>query len=85
MGKYRKGSRITCMEELVRQDVVFFRDKVLHRSFFQSWQIRYAINQIERGTLFRADERYVPMKDWNRMFDGSDYEKESRGTEESHE
>ena len=28
------------MEELVKQDVVFFREKVLHRSFFQSWQIR---------------------------------------------
>lgn len=63
MGKYKKGSRITCLEELVRQDVVFFRDKVLHRSFFQSWQIRYAIIQIESGTLFRADERSVPMKD----------------------
>lgn len=34
MGKYRKGSRITCMEELVKQDVVFFREKVLHRAFF---------------------------------------------------
>ena len=36
MGKYRKGSRITCMEELVKQDVVFFYEKVLHRSFLQS-------------------------------------------------
>lgn len=85
MGKYKKGSRITCLEELVRQDVVFFRDKVLHRSFFQLWQIRYAIIQIERGTLFRADERSVPMKDWNRMFDGSDYEKEFWGEEVDHE
>lgn len=55
MGKYKKGSRITCLEELVRQDMVFFRDKVLHRSFFQSWQIRYAIIQIEKGVLFRAE------------------------------
>lgn len=55
MGKYKKGSRITCIEELVRQDVVFFRDKVLHRSFFQSWQIRYAVFQIQLGTLFRAE------------------------------
>lgn len=55
MGKYKKGSRITCLEELVRQDVVFFSDKVLHRSFFQSWQIRYAVFQIEHGTLFRAE------------------------------
>lgn len=55
MGKYSKGSRITCMEELVKQDVVFFREKVLHRGFFQSWQIRYAIIQIEKGLLFRAE------------------------------
>ena len=55
MGKYKKGSRITCMEELVKQDVVFFREKVLHWSFFQSWQIRYAIIQIEKGVLFRAE------------------------------
>lgn len=69
MGKYRKGSRITCMEELVKQDVVFFREKVLHRGFFQSWQIRYAIIQIERGTLFRAEK----------ADDGSDYEKKFWG------
>lgn len=75
MGKYRKGSRITCMEELVKQDVVFFREKVLHRSFFQSWQIRYAIIQIERGTLFRAEK----------ADDSSDYEKEFWGTEADHE
>lgn len=56
MGKYKKGSRITCIEELVKQDVVFFRDKVLHRSFFQSWQIHYAIVQIEKGVLFRAEK-----------------------------
>lgn len=56
MGKYKKGSRITCLEELVRQDIVFFSDKVLHRSFFQSWQIRYAVFQIEHGTLFRAEK-----------------------------
>lgn len=55
MGKYRKGSRINCMEELVKQDVVFFHEKVLHWSFFQSWQIRYAIIEIERGALFRAE------------------------------
>lgn len=85
MGKYRKGSRITCMEELVKQDVVFFREKVLHRSFFQSWQIRYAIIQIERGTLFRADECYDPKKVWSRKADGSDYDKEFWGTEENPE
>ena len=66
MGKYRKGSRITCIEELAKQDVVFFRDKVLHRSFFQSWQMRYAIIQIAQGTLFHADN----------ASDGSDYYKE---------
>lgn len=75
MGKYKKGSRITCLEELVKQDMVFFRDKVLHRSFFQSWQIRYAIIQIERGTLFRA----------KKTDDGSDYEKEFCGEEVDHE
>lgn len=75
MGKYKKGSRITCLEELVKQDMVFFREKVLHRSFFQSWQIRYAIIQIERGTLFRAEK----------TDDGSDYEKEFCGEEVDHE
>ena len=43
------------MEELVKQDVVFFHEKVLHWSFFQSWQIRYAIIEIERGALFHAE------------------------------
>lgn len=32
-----------------------------------------------------VDKRYDAMEDWNQRADGSDYEKEFRGTEESHE
>ena len=83
--KYIRGSQISCMEELVKQNVVFFHEKALHRSFFLSWQIRYALVQIEKGTLFRADERYDAKKCWNQRAAGSDYEKGFWGTEDSHE
>lgn len=54
--KYRRGSKICCIEELTAQRVVFLRDKPLHRSFFQSWQIRYAMEQMQRGNLYRAEK-----------------------------
>lgn len=69
--KYKRGSRISCMEELLSQETVFFRGKVLHKSFFKSWQIRYTEEQIRLGTLCRAEK----------MGDGSDYEKQFLGTE----
>ena len=54
--KYRRGSKICCIEELAAQRVVFLKDKPLHRSFFRSWQIRYVMVQIQRGNLYRAEK-----------------------------
>lgn len=73
--KYKQGSRIFCIEELAKQNVIFFNGKAIHRGFFQSWQIRYAIVQIEAGRLFHAEK----------VSDGSDYDKEFWGTEENPE
>lgn len=58
--KYKRGSRICCIEELAAQKIVFFRDKPIHSSFFLSWQMRYAMVQIQNGTLYRAEKEDTP-------------------------
>ena len=52
--KYRKGKPITSFDELCRQEYVYFFDKITHRGWFQSWQIRLALLYIERGYLHYA-------------------------------
>lgn len=58
--KYKRGSKICCMDELCAQKMIFFRDKPLHASFFLSWQTRYAMVQIQMGTLYRAEKEDSP-------------------------
>lgn len=71
--KYKRGSRICCLDELAAQEVVFFRDKVLHHSFFQSWQMRLVIMLIQNGSLYRAEKANEQ--------DGNNYDKDFWGTE----
>lgn len=55
--KYRKGKRITSLEELYKQDFVYVFDKITHRGWFGSWQIRFAQQCINRGILFYAHRK----------------------------
>lgn len=52
--KYQKGEPITSFDELCRQEYVYFFDKITHREWFQSWQIRLALRYIKRGYLHYA-------------------------------
>lgn len=53
--KYRRGCRILSLDELARQEVVFWRDKPTARGWFLSWQFRMACNAISpRGVIFYA-------------------------------
>ncbi len=54
--KYRKGSRILSLDELVKQEVVYFYDKITHRGWFLSWQFRLAQKYVERGCLYYAEK-----------------------------
>ena len=52
--KYKKGGPITSLEELAKQDFVYFFDKIQPKGWFKSWQIRYAEGQIKLGRIFYA-------------------------------
>lgn len=49
--KYAKGDVITSFDELLRQDFVYFVDKITPRGWFMSWQIRMAYNAIRGGMI----------------------------------
>lgn len=53
--KWRRGPHITSLDELVRQDMVFWRDKPTSKGWFMSWQFRMATNAIgKNGVVFYA-------------------------------
>ena len=53
--KYRKGDPITSLDELSKQEFIYFFDKITHRGWFMSWQFRMAKQFIERGCLYYAE------------------------------
>lgn len=53
--KYRKGNKITSLDELAKQEFVYFFDKITHCGWFMSWQFRLATMYIERGWLYYAE------------------------------
>lgn len=53
--KYRKGGHILTLDELARQDFVYWYDKVVHHGWFKSWQLRFAECHIgENGCIYYA-------------------------------
>ncbi|MBQ4121637.1 MAG: hypothetical protein IJD35_06450 [Clostridia bacterium] len=53
--KYRKGGHILSLDELVKQDFVYWHDKIHPRGWFLSWQFRMAADNIgENGCIFYA-------------------------------
>lgn len=54
--KYRKGERITSLDDLSEQEFVYFFDKITHRGWFMSWQYRLAKHYIDRGCLYYAEK-----------------------------
>ena len=53
--KYRKGEKITSLDELVKQEFVYFYDKITHIGWVCSWQLRLAHKYIIRGCLYYAE------------------------------
>lgn len=53
--KYKQGERIWSLEELERQEFVFFNGKVYHNGFWKSWQFRWVLERLKNGQLFKAE------------------------------
>ena len=60
MKKYTPGQRITSMDELAEQDMIYFVSggycKPYHKGWFLSWSLRTAHYYLEKGVLYRADK-----------------------------
>lgn len=54
--KYRKGEKITSLDELAKQEFIYFRDYITHRGWFTNWQFTLVNSYIERGFLYYAVE-----------------------------
>lgn len=54
MGKYEKGEVITSLDELVKQEFVYWNDKITHFGWFISWQLRMTFVALNRGTIRKA-------------------------------
>jgi len=52
--KYRKGERITSIDEMLEQEFVYWNDKITHNGWFGSWQLRMTKMAIERGIIYKA-------------------------------
>jgi len=52
--KYAKGEPITSLDELMKQDVVFWFNKVVPKGWFQNWQMRLAQSYVTYKHLFKA-------------------------------
>lgn len=53
--KYRKGGKITSLDDLAKQEFIYFFDKITHHGWFMSWQFSLAKRYIERGWLYYAE------------------------------
>ena len=52
--KYKKGERITSLDEFIEQEFVYFPYGVRHRGYAQSQQIRLIAMMIKSGNLHKA-------------------------------
>lgn len=52
--KYKKGEIIKSLNEMMAQEFIYCGDKILHKGWFGSWQIRMAQTFIDRGFIFKA-------------------------------
>lgn len=53
--KYRQGDRITSLDDMMKQELVYFHGKIYHKGWFQNWSLRMAANLVgANGMIFYA-------------------------------
>ena len=53
--KYRRGGRILSLDELSRQEFIFWGSKVTHCGWFLSWQLRMVVRSVgPHGCIYYA-------------------------------
>lgn len=54
MKKYYKGRVIRSLDELAKQEFIFFGHKVYHKGWYLSWPLRNVLALLEGGKIFEA-------------------------------
>jgi hypothetical protein len=54
--KFIKGELIKDLNELMDQEFIFHQHKVIHRGWFQNWQLYWAILWISECRLYKAEK-----------------------------
>lgn len=54
MSKYIKGEPITCVDELMKQEFIYFYDRLVPFGWFQDWQIGWARLVCKSNLVFEA-------------------------------
>ena len=49
--KFHKGGPVLSLDELARQEFVYFHDKIYHRGWFASWQLSWCAARIKFGEI----------------------------------
>ncbi len=52
--RFRPGVPIRSLDELTRQEFVFFNGKLYHKGWFASWQLMWCATHIRYGELLYA-------------------------------
>ena len=52
--KYRKGAAIRSVDDLLKQEFVYFDDKIYHCGWVRSWQLGMVVRHMENGRIFYA-------------------------------
>lgn len=64
--KFKKGDKITSLDELASQKWIYVFDKITHNGWFMSWQFRMAQSFLQRGNLYYA----LPNEDMRKEDEG---------------
>ena len=57
MNRYRKGGNIRSVDEILRQEFIYYINKLYHNGWFASWQTRFLKREAEGGRIFYAIRR----------------------------
>lgn len=49
--KFKMGNKIVSLDEMARQEHIYFHEKIYHCGWFGSWRFRWVAQQIQRGAF----------------------------------
>lgn len=52
--KYEKGEAISSIDDLMKQEFVYFDDKIYHCGWFRSWQLSMVVRHMDNSRIFYA-------------------------------